>query len=68
MEKQITEIIAHHVGGTYEAKQKCAEEILRLFSVVGRSEQLPPNPITDKEHKDLMKALYPKDKSKCFRR
>lgn len=40
MEKQIREIIAQHVGGTYEAKQKCAEEILRLFSVVGRSEQL----------------------------
>jgi Asp/Glu/hydantoin racemase len=40
MEKQIREIIAQHVGGTYEAKQKCAEEILSLFSVVGRSEQL----------------------------
>ena len=40
MEKQIREIIAQHVGGTYEAKQKCAEEILLLFSVVGRSEQL----------------------------
>lgn len=39
MEKQIRDIIAQHVGGTYEAKQKCAEEILRLFSVVGRSEQ-----------------------------
>ena len=25
MEKQIREIIAQHVGGTYEAKQKCAE-------------------------------------------
>jgi len=43
-------------------------QILRLFSVVGRSEQLPPNPIADKEHKDLMKALYPKDNSKRFRR
>lgn len=40
MEKQIREIIAHHVGGTYEAKQKCAEEILILFSVVRQSEQL----------------------------
>lgn len=40
MEKQIREIIAQHVGGTYESKQKCAEEILRLFSVVGQSEQL----------------------------
>ena len=39
MEKQIREIIAQHVGGTYEAKQKCAEEILRLFSVVGQSEK-----------------------------
>jgi len=34
MEKQIREIIAQNVGGTYEAKQKCAEEILRLFSVI----------------------------------
>ena len=33
----------------------------------GVSEQLPPNNITDKEHKDLMKALYPKDNSKHFR-
>jgi len=33
MEKQVREIIAQNVGGTYEAKQKCAEEILRLFSV-----------------------------------
>jgi hypothetical protein len=41
MEKQIREIIAQHVGGTYEAKQKCAEEILRLFNVVEQSEQLP---------------------------
>ena len=44
------------------------DSILRLFSVVWRSEQLPPNSITDKEHKDLMKALYPKDNSKRFRR
>jgi hypothetical protein len=43
-------------------------EQLRLDAVVGRSEQLPPNPITDKEHKDLMKQLYPKDNSKLFRR
>lgn len=32
------------------------------------SGQLPPNNITDKEYKDLMKALYPKDSSKRFRR
>jgi hypothetical protein len=41
---------------------------LSLCNVVGRIEQLPPNPITDKEHKKLMKALYPKDNSKRFRR
>lgn len=35
MEKQIRDIIGQHVGGTYEAKQKCAEEILRLFSLSG---------------------------------
>lgn len=40
----------------------------RLGAVSGLSEQLPPNPITDKEHEDLMKALYPKDNSKRFRR
>jgi len=40
MEKQIRDIIGQHVGGTYEAKQKAVEEILLLFSVSGRSEQL----------------------------
>ena len=61
MEKQIREIIAQHVGGTYEAKQKCAEEILRLFSVVGQSEQLeckcPTNSATIEEEIE---------KNKCF--
>jgi len=41
---------------------------LTIPRVVGRSEQLPPNPITDKEHKNLMKVLYPKDNSNRFRR
>jgi len=44
MEKQIREIIAQHVGGTYEAKQKCAEEILHQTSAirwVAVSERLP---------------------------
>lgn len=41
---------------------------LTIPAVVGRGEQLPPNPITDKENEDLMKALYPKDNSKRFRR
>lgn len=40
MEKQIRDIIGQHVGGTYEAKQKAVEEILRLFDVSERSEQL----------------------------
>jgi hypothetical protein len=31
MDKKITDIISRHIGGTYEAKQKCAEEILCLF-------------------------------------
>lgn len=39
-------------------------EQLRQYNVVGRSEQLPPNSITDKEYNDLMKALYPKDNRK----
>ena len=43
-------------------------QALRTHDAVGRSEQLPPNKITDKEHKDLMKALYLEDKSKRFRR
>lgn len=30
--------------------------------------QLQPNNITDKEYKDLMKVLYPKDNSKKFSR
>lgn len=41
--------------------QEATKRILLLLDVVGQSEQLPPNPITDKEHKKLMKALYPKD-------
>lgn len=41
------------------------KQALRIHDVSG---QLPPNAITDKEHKDLMKVLYPKDKSKTFRR
>lgn len=32
------------------------------------SGQLPPLQVTDKEYKKLMKALYPKDRSKKFRR
>ncbi len=30
--------------------------------------QLPPLQITDKDYKRLIKALYPKDRSKKFRR
>lgn len=48
-----------------------AERLVKLFAipvVVGQSEQLPPNPITGKEYKNLMKALYRKDNSKRFRR
>ena len=41
---------------------------LTIPAVVGRSEQLPPSTMTDKEYKDLNKALYPKDNSKRFRR
>lgn len=32
------------------------------------SGQLPPLHVTNKEYKKLMKALYPKDRSKKFRR
>lgn len=52
----------------YKALVRLLNKALRIHDVVGRSEQLPPNPITDKEHEDLMKALYPKDNSKRFRR
>lgn len=47
---------------------EAVRKTLLIHSVVGRSEQLPPNPITDKEHKDLMKKIYPKDNSKRFMR
>jgi len=43
-------------------------QALRIHDVVGRSEQFAPDIITDKDHKDLIKLLYPKDKSKRFRR
>jgi len=52
----------------YKSLVRLLNKALRIHDVVGRSEQLPPNPITDKEHEDLMKALYPKDNSKRFRR
>ena len=32
------------------------------------SVELPPSQISNKEYKKLMKALYPKDRSKKFRR
>jgi hypothetical protein len=51
MEKQIREIIAQHIGGTYEAKQKCSEEIFLLFSVV---DSLPIN----KDYSKLFKEEY----------
>ena len=51
---------------------KVVDTLVKNIKVIqcceGEAAQLPPNPITDKEHKDLMKALYPKDKSKRFRR
>ena len=40
-------------------------QVLDLFAVSG---QLPPSQITDKEYKNLMKVLYPKDNNKKFRR
>jgi len=40
-------------------------QVLDLFDVSG---QLPPTQMTDKEYKELMKVLYPKDNSKKFRR
>lgn len=62
------EIIVQHnqSGSAYGMPlSKNAYEQLRQHFVSG---QLPPNAITDKEHKDLMKVLYPKDNSKRFRR
>ena len=52
----------------FKSLVRLLNKALRIHDVVGRGEQLPPNPIADKEHKDLMKALYPKDNSKRFRR
>ena len=43
---------------------EAVRKALRTHDVSGRSEQLPPNSITDKEYNDLMKALYPKDNRK----
>jgi len=48
-----------------EETQKELDRLKLLLPNV--SGQLPPS-ITDKEHKRLMKALYPKDRSKKFRR
>ena len=47
------------------SSDEAAQQVLDLFAVSG---QLPPSQISDKEYKKLMKALYPKDRSKKFRR
>lgn len=39
-----------------------------LFHKPAVSGELPPSQIGDKEYKKLMKAIYPKDRSKKFRR
>lgn len=56
-------------GDCKMAKAELAELRQLLQALVsGQSEQLPPNLITDRKYEDLMKALYPKDNSKRFRR
>lgn len=40
MKNKIYKILDNNLIGSYETKQKCADEILRLFGVSGRSEQL----------------------------
>lgn len=40
------------------------KQALRIHNVSGKQS---PNKITDNEHKDLIKVLYQKDKSKTFR-
>lgn len=39
-ERQIREIIGRHIGGTYENKQRCAEEILHLFVKVNENVEI----------------------------
>jgi hypothetical protein len=39
-----------------------------LFHKPAVSGELPTSQISDKEHKALIKVLYPKDRSKKFRR
>jgi hypothetical protein len=47
------------------AVTEATEQLLDLFAVSG---QLPLPDISNREHKELMKKLYPKDNSKRFRR
>lgn len=42
--------------GFYDAFIEGYNLALHIHDIVGRSKQLPPNTITDKEHKDLMKG------------
>lgn len=58
--------IAELIMMKIEETQKELDRLKLLLPNV--SGQLPPSQITDKEHKRLVKALYPKDKSKKFRR
>ena len=55
----------HHLMNQLD---KTEELVNKNFGLADVSGQLPPNATTDKEHKDLMKVLYPKDNSKTFRR
>jgi len=63
--------VPNDIGITIEQLVRQHQSELKSCSipdVVGRSEQLPHNPITDKEYKELINALYQKDNSKRFRR
>ena len=39
MKEEIYKILEHNLVGSYETKQRCADEILRLFSVSGSSDE-----------------------------
>lgn len=76
--KEFDRLIAAHHDNEIDSKDEWLREIiwlkdevikkLTISAVVGQSDQLPPNSITDKEYKKLVKSLYPKDNSKRFRR
>jgi len=64
MKEKIREILWNFVAGEV-TDSEAVQQVLDLFAVSG---QLPLPDTSNREHKELIRKLYPKDNSKRFRR